>query len=99
IQDVFSVGQEIAASRAAFTGRNELLIRPIRVHDEDLVALVALSSRLEDKPLAVGRPIGLRVLTAVCKLADIAEVFRFGGQAKSAAPNQPDGSHGCIQLY
>ena len=53
-----------------------MLVRPVPIHDEDLVALELVASRLEDDPLAVRRPVGFGVLPAIGELMDLAEMRR-----------------------
>jgi hypothetical protein len=48
-----------------------LLVGSVGVHDEDLVALQITAGGLEDKALAVGRPIGFGILAAVGQLPDV----------------------------
>ena len=70
--------QKVAAGGAALAGRNQVLVAAVGVHDEDLVAIVGRARGLKDQPLAVGRPVGLRILASVRQLPDVAEVIGLG---------------------
>jgi len=69
------VRQKISAGRAAFAVRNHMLIGPVGVHHENLVALQLVARRLEDQPLAVRSPISLSVLAAEGELFDVRQVL------------------------
>jgi len=56
---VLAIAEEVAAGRASLAGRDQFLIRAVGFHDTDLVALVALSRRLENKALSIRRPVSL----------------------------------------
>ena len=77
VDDVLVVLQKIRAGGLALAGRDQVLVRTVGVHYEDLVAPVGRSRRHEDQPLAVRRPVGLGVLPAVGKLDDPVEVRRL----------------------
>jgi hypothetical protein len=72
IDDVLIISQKIPTGRAPLACRDHMLVRAVRVHDIHLVALVWRARRLEDQTLAIGRPVGFRVLAPVCQLPDIA---------------------------
>jgi hypothetical protein len=91
---VLAVRQEITAGRAAFAGGDHALTRAVGIHDEDLIALIAWPGGLENEPLAIGGPIGFRVLAAMGKLNDFGEVIRLGCKQQSATPKQQEEFHG-----
>src|SRR5216117_425223 len=65
----------------------------IFIHDEDLVALVALPRGLEDETLSVRRPIRLRILASLGKLADIAKMRGVSRKEKGTQPKHRDQFH------
>src|SRR4051812_8119851 len=64
VDDMFPIGEEVAAGSSAFSGGDHVLPGAIGVHDEDLVALQCATRRLKDQPCSTGRPISFGVLTA-----------------------------------
>src|SRR5262249_12053689 len=54
VDDVLVIGREIGAGRAAFASGNQMLVRAVGIHDEDLVAVVGRASGLEDETFSVG---------------------------------------------
>jgi hypothetical protein len=76
VQNVFVVGQKISAGGAALAGGNHMLVGPIAIHDEDLIALQLVARRLKNNPLPVGRPIRLGILAAIGELPYFAEMGR-----------------------
>src|ERR1019366_4451708 len=77
------VPQEVTASGASLAGGHQVLVRAIRVHEENLIAFVGRARCLKDQPLAVGRPIGLRVLAAMRQLVEPAQVGRLARRRRS----------------
>jgi hypothetical protein len=71
---VLVVRQKISAGGAALAGGNHVLVAPISIHDENLIALQLVARGLKNDPLAVRRPIRLGVLSAVGKLPDLPKV-------------------------
>jgi len=53
-----------------------VLVAPIPIHDENLIALQLVARGLKNDPLAVWRPIRLGILSAVGKLPDLSQVRR-----------------------
>ncbi len=90
---MFPIRQKIAAGGAALACRDQLLVRPVGIHDEDLVALVALPRGLEDETLSVRRPIRLRILASLGKLADIAKMRGVSRKEKGTQPKHRDQFH------
>ena len=80
---MFVIGQEVAACGAALAGGNQVLVAAVGVHDENLVAIVGRPRGLKNQPLAVGRPVGLRILASVSQLPDVAEVIGLGRREAS----------------
>ena len=78
VDDSFSIGSEIGAGRAAFSGADSLQAGSVRIHRENLIALVGLASGLKNKFLAVGGEVGLRIRSTVCQLPDVSKM-RFPG--------------------
>src|SRR5208283_2595554 len=77
VDNVLVVAQKVPTGCTALAGGNEMLVRAIRVHEEDLVAPIGRPGGLKNKPLAVGRPIGLGILPAARELADVVQVVRL----------------------
>ena len=73
--------------------QTEVRIRTIRVHDEDLVALIGRAGGLENESLAVGGPVGFGVLAAVRELADIGEKTGLGGGERCSGQCERKGLH------
>jgi hypothetical protein len=73
---MFVVRQEISASSAALAGGDHVLVGSVAIHNEDLIALQLVARRLKNDSLSVGRPICLRVLSAIGELPDFAEMRR-----------------------
>jgi hypothetical protein len=51
-----------------------MLVPPVSIHDENLIALQLVARGLENDPLAVWRPISLGVLAAVGELPDFSQM-------------------------
>src|SRR6266516_1532952 len=78
INDPLSVRSEIAAAGAALAGADQLHVRAVPIHGEDLVTFVLIAGRLKNDLLAVQGEIGLGVLATGSQLADIAKVNFLG---------------------
>jgi hypothetical protein len=51
-----------------------MLVTAVRIHDEDLIALIWRTRGHEDEALAVGRPVSFGVLAAMGELMEIGEL-------------------------
>ena len=76
VDNMFVVGQEVAAGGHAFPGRHHVDVGAVGVHDVLLVALAGIARGLKHDPFPVGRPIRFRVLSAVRQLLQSGEVLR-----------------------
>src|SRR5262249_41625412 len=110
-QNAITRGIKVAASGAPLAGRDQLgcsrlTVRRIDSDRIDLIAWDAFTLMLEDQGFVVGRPVGLRVLPAECKLGDVAQVLLAGiskgglcgwRRCMLLAVGQDDSSHGEAQ--
>ena len=78
IENLVFAGIDVAARGAALASGDHALVAAVHVHGKDLVTFKRVAGGLEDQPLAVGREVRFRVLTAEGELADVAQVFFFG---------------------
>ena len=69
--------ENVAASRAPLASRNHLLVGPVGIHDEDLIALQIVACRLKNQSLAVGRKIRFGVRPAKSELPNVAQMLFF----------------------
>ena len=74
VQDLFAVLVKVRTRRAAFTVRDHLHVRTIRVHRVYLIAASSVTLRLKDQLLSIRREIRLCVLAAERQLLYIFEV-------------------------
>ncbi len=86
--------QEVGAGGTALAGGDQVLIAPVGVHDEDLIAIVGRPRGLKDQAFAIGRPIGFGILAAVRELADIGEVRRLRRGKRYGDGRQKELKHG-----
>ncbi len=76
VEDLLPIGEEVRARRPALPRRDETRLGSLlgEVEDEDLVALVRRTRRLEDELPAVGGPVRFRVLAAEGELPNVGEM-------------------------
>jgi hypothetical protein len=83
VKNLLSTVVKVTASGSAVTIRNPLGVASIDVHREHLVALHAITLRLKDELLPIGRKISLGVFSGKSKLLDVSEKSLLTGNDQS----------------
>ena len=83
VQNPLIIRQEVSAGRAALARRHHVLIRAIRVHDENLIAIQLVASRLKNDSFPVRSPVRLSILAAESYLRNVAKMQRALARMRS----------------